>query len=113
MDCYSPLTKNQGFIAWAITGDQSALNGFFEVATYFDATTTDTTRELALSRLDPGVMLEVQGILRSAKWCSHNPNHLAMILGIVKRGANALANGYLNNRQRIENAARFIADRTA
>jgi len=108
MDTFSPLDKDHSFAAFAITGDLTALNGYWEHATYLEATTTDTTRSTAVSKLDPVVMLELQAIIRDAPWESENPGHLAMIMGILKKVGNKLSGLYLQHAPKLRAIAEGV-----
>jgi hypothetical protein len=112
MDAFTPMDRDSGFLAFGITGDQSALNGFFEIKYYCEALTTDTTRPTDTCKLSSLIMLELQVPVANANWESENPFHFATFLNAAKGIANGLANFVVNNKDKIQRTARFVRKMT-
>jgi len=110
VDAGSPYNAEEGFLACGITGDQSALNGTFELMLYMEATTTDTTRPIAKSDINPVLMLELQAIISKAPWFFENPLHVSSIAAFIKKAGSFISNNFLKFSPYINRGMRLMRD---
>jgi len=109
-DSFIPLEtySTTSFLAFAITGKLTALDGFWTVSYNCEAMTTDTTRSTDIAKADPLVIYEAQGAMRLMPQYAENPNHLSVIAAALKNGISWVAKHLAANGSKYLNIASTV-----